>query len=94
MFSVVCNKPCAKNDASPFVVEDGISPVEVLINLNSFSPVLNVEAGIFKMPATSPNLVVVNLPIEYTEVASGVVVHADDIVAILVAATYALIVLC
>ena len=64
MFSVVCNKPCAKNDASPFVVDEGISPVELSISLKDFSPVLNVEAGILRIPATSPDLVVVNLPIE------------------------------
>ena len=64
VFSTVCNRPCAKNDASPFVVDDGISPVDEFINLNSFSPTRNVEVGTFKIPTTSPDLVVVNLPIE------------------------------
>ena len=45
--------------------EEGISPVEVSVNLNNFSPTLYVLVGIVKIPTTSPDLVVVNLPIEY-----------------------------
>ena len=64
VFSVVSNKPCAKKDASPFVVEDGMSPVAELINLKFFSPTRKVDAGIAKIPAVSPERVVVKRPIE------------------------------
>jgi UDP-N-acetyl-D-mannosaminuronate dehydrogenase len=53
-----------------------------------------VLVGILNIPATSPERVVVNRPIEYIDVTSGVVVQLDETVAVLVAALYDEIVLC
>ena len=62
--SVVCNKPCAKNDASPVVVELGTSPVEESVKRNSFSPIRNLPVGIVKIPTTEPDSSVLGRPIE------------------------------
>ena len=62
--STLCSKPCAKNEASPFVDEEPTSLEVLSIKRNRFSPTRKVEAGIVNTPAISPAAVVVGLPIE------------------------------
>ena len=60
-FNILYDK---KQNKVSFVEDDGTSPVGVSVNLNSFSPTRNVDAGILKIPTTSPERVVVKRPIE------------------------------
>ena len=61
------------------MVEFSTVPVELSIKRNSFSPVRNVSVGAANIPAVAPSIVDVNVPIEYVDVASGVVVHVPVI---------------